>query len=237
MKSFSIIIPTLNEQNFIGELINDILNQNLRPEEIIVVDGFSTDKTREIAQKYKAVKLLKCPPHVASQRNYGARFTTGELLYFLDADTRLTKDFFSNSQKKLGKAGIACPYYLPYNSNFFIFIIYLFFNAMFFLFQKISASGAGSAIIVKKSVFLKLNGFDINVRFEDIEFIRRAAGKYNFRIISVVIWVSDRRFKRYGILKTFLQYLILSTFFLFNQFNYSGLFSYEFGKYKSNRSV
>ena len=235
MKSFSVVIPTLNEQSYITSLLNDIKNQPEKPNEIIVVDGFSTDSTRELVQKYKEVTLLKCPPQTASQRNFGAKQTTGSILFFLDADTRLPNNFFAQSVKKMSGSTVACPYYLPYNSNIFIYLVYVFFNSMFFLFQKISASGAGSSIIVERTTFNRIGGFNIHVKFEDIEFIRRAAKKYSFRMLPQIIWVSDRRFKKYGLFKTTLQYLLLSFLFLFNQFNYSPL-SYQFGKF-DNSSV
>jgi glycosyltransferase involved in cell wall biosynthesis len=232
-KSFTVIIPTLNEQSHIGHLLSDIHNQSILPKQVIVTDGFSTDNTCKIVQQFKNIILLKSPPHLASQRNAAAKLATGHLLFFLDADTRLPPDFFQTSLKKLGGAKICCPFYLPYNSILFIYLTYLFFNLMFFLFQKTSASGAGSCIIVSRSVFQKIGGFNIHVKFEDIEFIRRTSKKFPFKMIPQVIWVSDRRFRKYGFLKTTLQYLLLSFLFLFDQFNYSPVFPYKFGKYNS----
>lgn len=234
MISFSIIIPTLNEEHYIGNLLTDIKNQTIKPEEVIVVDGFSKDNTRKVIKKFPFVKLLKCPSNIASQRNFGAKNTNTKVLLFLDADTRLTNP---DQLKKLiqqfikSKSDISCPYYLPHNSNIIIFLIYIFFNSMFFLFQKISASGAGTALIIRSAVFRKLRGFNTNTKFEDIEFIRRASKKYRFSMLPSYIWVSDRRFKKYGTVKTTIQYLLLSILFLFNQFNYSPAFPYQFGKY------
>ena len=235
MRSFSIIIPTLNEQHYISDLLTDIDSQTLKPKEVIVVDGFSKDNTRKIVKKISFVTLLNCPSNIASQRNFGAKNTTSKTLLFLDADTRLRdKNFLKNlmSQFSQSKSDIACPYYLPYKSNYGISFVYLFFNVMFFLFQKISASGAGSAIIIKSNVFKSINGFNSNIKFEDIELIRRASKQYSFSMLNNFIWVSDRRFKKYGIVHTTIQYLILSAFFLFNQFNLSLGFSYPFGKFK-----
>ncbi len=228
MNSFSIIIPTLNEEGFIGYLLNDICTQPVKPKEIVVVDGNSTDNTRNIVKKFKEVKLLKTKPQLATQRNIGAKHATGQILIFLDADTRLPNEFL---KKVLNKdIRVSCPIYLPYKSNFLINLVYLFFDLMFFIFQKVSASGAGSCIIVSNKLFTRLNGFNEAVKFEDIEFIRRASGKAQFSILPIYIWVSDRRFRKYGIFKTTLQYFLLSFLFLFNQFNISP-FSYSFGNH------
>jgi glycosyltransferase involved in cell wall biosynthesis len=235
MNDFSIIIPTLNEQDYITDLLTDISNQTIKPKKVIVVDGFSKDKTRKMIKKFPFVTLLNCPSNIASQRNFGAKNTTAKTIIFLDADTRLRdKKFLKNLiiQFSKSKSDIACPFYLPYKSTFTIFFIYLFFNCMFFLFQKLSASGAGSTIIIKSKVFKNLAGFNTNIKFEDIELIRRASKKYSFSMINSFIWVSDRRFRKYGTLRTTIQYLILSVLFLFNQFNLSPGISYSFGKFR-----
>ncbi len=234
MKTFSVIIPTLNEQQYISGILNDIKKQTTQPTEIIVVDGFSKDKTQKIiSQKFQYVKLYSTPPNVSSQRNYGAKNATADYLIFLDADTRLPdKNFFKKfSTHMQNNQKIFCPYYLPYKSNPVIFTVYLFFNSMFFLFQNISPSGAGSCIVTEKKLFIKLKGFNQEINFEDIELIRRASKIVSFKMILQYIWVSDRRFKKYGVLKTTIQYLVLSILFLFNQFNIKAGFSYQFGKY------
>jgi glycosyltransferase involved in cell wall biosynthesis len=234
MKTFSVIIPTLNEQQYISGILTDIKKQTTQPTEIIVVDGFSKDKTQKIiSQKFQYVKLYSTPPNISSQRNYGAKNATANYLIFLDADTRLPNNqFFNQLQSRMNKNNkIFCPFYLPYKSNPIIFVIYLFFNTMFFVFQKIVASGAGSCVIIEKKLFLKLGGFNQDTRFEDIELIRKASKITNFKMTPQFIWVSDRRFKKYGIIRTTIQYLVLSFLFLFNQFNHDAGFSYQFGKY------
>lgn len=236
MKTFSVIIPTLNEQNYISDILNDIQIQETKPKEIIIVDGFSKDRTVKIVKKkFPKVKLYSSPPNVSSQRNFGAKNSTADYLIFLDADTRLsnTNFFIKVSSQIQSNQKIFCPYYLPYKSNLIILGIYLFFNTMFFLFQKISASGAGSCIVIERKLFLKLGGYNPNTKFEDIELIRKASKLVSFRMIPQFIWVSDRRFKKYGVVKTTIQYLVLSVLFLFNQFNTKAGFSYQFGKYNN----
>lgn len=234
MKTFSVIIPTLNEQQYISGILTDIKKQTTQPSEIIVVDGYSKDKTQKIIrQKFPNVKLYSIPANVSSQRNFGAKNATADYLIFLDADTRLPNEFFFYKVNSYinDRLKVFCPYYLPYKSNPVIFMIYLFFNSMFFIFQKISASGAGSCMVIEKKLFTKLGGFNQDVKFEDIELIRKASKNEKFSMAPLFIWVSDRRFKKYGIIRTTIQYLILSILFLLNQFNYSAGISYQFGKY------
>ena len=84
----SVVIPALNEERHLGQLLSDIQRQSLRPEEVIVVDAGSTDATVRIAEQSQTVVLYGKPP-VAHGRNLGGYGATGELIFFLDADTRL----------------------------------------------------------------------------------------------------------------------------------------------------
>ena len=56
-KLLTIVIPTLNEEEAIGKVIDEILEQGFEPEQILVVDGYSTDRTVEIARS-KGVRVV-----------------------------------------------------------------------------------------------------------------------------------------------------------------------------------
>jgi glycosyltransferase involved in cell wall biosynthesis len=89
----SIIIPTLNEEAFLGLCLRSISKLE-RPAgigtlEVIVVDNFSTDSTPEIARN-AGVKLIQQPPkNVSNSRNTGAKAANGAYLAFVDADCEL----------------------------------------------------------------------------------------------------------------------------------------------------
>ena len=88
--SISIIIPTLDEADFIAGTLASI------PEEpgleVIVVDGGSRDDTPVIARSLGALVLFS-PPGRARQMNLGAATSNGDILLFLHADTRLPEGF------------------------------------------------------------------------------------------------------------------------------------------------
>lgn len=87
----SVIIRTLNEEKNIEECIHFCIQNN--PYEIIVVDGNSNDKTREIVRKFKDVKLISCEKGLARQRDKGinACSPTTQYIAIVDADDRLDK--------------------------------------------------------------------------------------------------------------------------------------------------
>ncbi|MCS7092722.1 MAG: glycosyltransferase, partial [Patescibacteria group bacterium] len=118
-KTIGIVIPTLNEEDHIGLLLSDLENQTIKANEILVVDGKSSDKTREIVKKYKNVKLIKSKRGVGHQRHFGAQRLTSDILVFLDADTRVKPNFIEKIFFYFGKHNpdIACAYYLPSSKN------------------------------------------------------------------------------------------------------------------------
>ena len=84
----SIIIPTKNSEATIEKCLHSIRNQTYPHIEIIIVDAFSKDKTKEIAENYRAqVFVIKAKRSEA--RNIGAEKAKGELIFFLDSDMEI----------------------------------------------------------------------------------------------------------------------------------------------------
>ena len=81
----SIIVPTKNSEATIGKCLEFIRNQTYPNIEIIVVDNYSMDNTKEIAQKYGARIYLKGPER-ASQVNFGVKKAKGKYVYRVDSD-------------------------------------------------------------------------------------------------------------------------------------------------------
>ena len=100
-KLISIIIPCYNDEFYINNMINSLLNQSFNDYEIIFVDDGSSDKSYEKAlnklkvlesSKYKVIKQEN--QGVSEARNTGIKHATGKYLYFLDADDYIDKDLF-----------------------------------------------------------------------------------------------------------------------------------------------
>lgn len=233
-KKLGVVIPTLNEEDHIGFILNDLRKQTKKASEILVIDGHSSDKTKEIVAKYKNVKFVSSKRGVGLQRHLGAQKLKSDILLFLDADTRIKKNCIEKTLFYFNKydIDIACAYYLPLSKNIIIWIVYLFFNLIFFIFQKISPSGAGAFIAVKKSHYQKVGGFETKYTYDDIQFIRKAAKEGKFMIMPFYVLVSDRRFRKDGIIKTTVLYLYLSLFFLLGAFDKANKIKYKFGHYK-----
>ena len=99
----SIIIPTFNYEKFIKRAIASVLNQNLLPSELIIIDDGSTDNTEALVSKYLNQGLpisldyyIKKNQGVAAARNDGAGYARGDYILFLDADDKLLPDALKN---------------------------------------------------------------------------------------------------------------------------------------------
>lgn len=91
MPRISVIVPTFNNGPFILETIQSILAQTLPPDEIIVVDDGSTDRTGEIVEAIQDPRLRYVYQEnagVSVARNTGLSLSTGEYIAFIDADDR-----------------------------------------------------------------------------------------------------------------------------------------------------
>lgn len=85
----SIIVPTLNEEKIIEKMLTALKDFTSMEHEVIVADGFSTDGTISIAEKYADKVVVhdgKTRQTIGLGRNSGADVAKGEYLVFLDAD-------------------------------------------------------------------------------------------------------------------------------------------------------
>ncbi len=96
----SIIIPCRNEEKFIGKCLDSIILQNYPKEklEVLVIDGISEDKTREIiknySQKYSFVKFLDNPKKfIPSALNIGIKNSKGEVIIRMDSHAVYDKNY------------------------------------------------------------------------------------------------------------------------------------------------
>lgn len=91
----SVVVGVRNEERFIEECIESLLKLNYPKDcyEIIIVDGMSTDKTRELVQKYPVRLLLNERKNVAAARNLGVESSKGDLVAFTDGDCKVDPDW------------------------------------------------------------------------------------------------------------------------------------------------
>jgi len=97
---FSIVIPCLNEEDYIGRCLDSIAAQNYDRDliEVVIVDGNSTDKTHDIIKRYQSenpnIKLFFNPEKKTPRSlNIGIKNSTGDVVVILGAHTKVHEDF------------------------------------------------------------------------------------------------------------------------------------------------
>lgn len=103
-------MPIYNEEKYIGKCLDSILEQDYPKDdlEILLVDGMSKDRTREIIanymQKFPYIKLLNNPHQIAPcAMNIGIKASHGEVIIRLDAHVKYPNNYFSILKKKLNE--------------------------------------------------------------------------------------------------------------------------------------
>lgn len=111
----SVVIPALNEEQSIRVLLQDLLNQTLKPAEIVITDGGSTDGTREIIEEFigngapvKLIRVSKSMPGRA--RNLAAREVRTDWIAFTDAGITLTPDWLEALTTRAGETSADVVY-------------------------------------------------------------------------------------------------------------------------------
>ena len=226
----SIIIPALNEENYLPKLLDCIKKQTYTDYEVIVADAHSTDNTRKIAKKY-GCKIVKGGCHPGIARNDGAKIAKGDVLLFLDADSMIEKNYIKSaldeiSKNKLDAAG---SYLYPSTNNSIDKLILVIFNAWILATQYFYPNACGTGILCKKWLHEKINGFDETIKLsEDMDYVKRAGKIGKFRIIkNLKIIYSMRRYAEEGRFKVGLK-LLLSAFYrlIFGEIR-SNVFKYD----------
>jgi glycosyltransferase involved in cell wall biosynthesis len=95
----SVVIPTFNSERFLEKCLCSVKKQSYPNVEVIVVDNYSTDKTREIARKYADLVLLKGSER-SVQVNFGVRHGRGKFVYRVDSDSVAEPNVVGEAVKK-----------------------------------------------------------------------------------------------------------------------------------------
>ncbi|MBW4689664.1 MAG: TIGR04283 family arsenosugar biosynthesis glycosyltransferase [Komarekiella atlantica HA4396-MV6] len=195
-----IIIPVLNEARNINEAITTI--QPSTNIEVIVVDGGSQDNTLEIAQSL-GVKIISSSPGRAAQMNAGAMATSGEILLFLHADTRLPAEFDAMIRTALQRPQtVAGAFNLRIDAS--LLSLRWVEWGVNWRSRFCQMPYGDQAIFLTKEVFQQIGRFPELPIMEDFELMRRLKCIGKIVIIPVPVVTSARRWLQKGVFKTML---------------------------------
>ncbi len=208
----SIIIPTLNEESTLPSLLSYVLKHIDRSvTEVLVVDGKSSDRTVEKAQK-SGVQVVIAPERGrASQMNYGAGLARGDLLYFLHSDTYPPPEFMDHITRAAREGYEAGCFQLGFDEERPLLRFYSWFTQF-----DINAFRFGDqSLFVEASLFDEIGGFDCSLEvMEDNEIMYRLKNRADFKIMPARVETSARRYERNGVFR--LQILFTLIYLLFH---------------------
>ena len=206
LQRVSVIIPTLNEAAQLPETLSRVAAA--KPYEIIITDGDSTDVTVAIAAEAGA-RIVLTERGRGAQMNAGASAATGELLFFLHADTLPPPDYpdaicetLSSPQNIAGAFRFSLREPRPAGAA-----IIEKFTAWRNRWHSLPYGDQG--IFIRRSAFEALGQFPIWPMLEDIEFIRRARRHGRVIIHPAAVQTSARRWQQHGAIRTFLRHQMI----------------------------
>jgi rSAM/selenodomain-associated transferase 2 len=196
----SVIIPALNEEACLERCIESIRSAGMGCE-IIVADGGSKDRTREAAESYPEVRVVRSEPGRGNQMNSGASHARGELLLFLHADTVLEKGWHDDIAAALRSDEVI--------GGAFTFAIdnpmqkYRGVEAWVSMRCRIFRLPYGDqAIFIRRSAFEKLSGYKDMPLMEDVDLVTRMKKLGRIALLKTKAVTSGRRWVSKGLIRT-----------------------------------
>lgn len=185
--TLSVIIPTYNEEKHLGRLLKSLAYVD--PDEVIVVDGGSNDRTCNIAIE-EGARVINAEKGRGSQLKKGALASCGELLLFLHADTYFTEKI---DLRRLYLSGIRAGFFklvFDVKRGLSLSILERLINLRARLF---SLPYGDHGLFIERKLYFEADGFSDLPFLEDLDFVLRLRKLYPPKYLPHKIVVSSRK--------------------------------------------
>jgi len=186
----SVVIPTLNEAENIGRLL-DLLAEAPGVWEVVVADGGSTDGTREIVLE-RGVRLVAAEKGRGQQLRAGAEAATGNALLFLHADVVPPRDVAAQISTALEKGFVGGNFRLLYPGGG---RLGRWLEALHPAYRRLGRYYGDSGIFVRRDVYERVGGMPYVPIMEDVIFVRRLEAAGPTAYLPGPVISSPRRWK------------------------------------------
>ena len=220
----SIVIPTLNEARAIGDTLEAVSRLNGR-HELLVVDGGSEDQTLDIVRR-AGVPAIACERGRGRQMHQGALSASGEVLWFLHADTHPPAHASDRILEALAQPGVvAGNFALEFDGGTRPARVL---TRMYPWFRLLGLCYGDSGIFVRTAVYRQIGGFHPFPIFEDLDLIQRLKSHGRFVHLPCALVTSSRRFEGRSFTWTFARWTAMQVLF------WAGVHPNVLGRYYSD---
>jgi rSAM/selenodomain-associated transferase 2 len=206
-------MPVLNEMPGLQQTLLGLRPLRGNRVELVVVDGGSTDGSREAA-RYGADQLLDSRPGRAAQMNLGAESSSGELLLFLHADTLLPANALQEVERGLAESGRDWGGFdIRLSGNRWpLRVVEWMMNRR----SRWTGIATGDQMMfVRRSAFEQVGGFPDQALMEDLVLSKRLKALSRPLCLPGPVISSSRRWEQHGVLRTiFLMWKLRLAWFL-----------------------
>jgi rSAM/selenodomain-associated transferase 2 len=205
----SVIIPTFNEESTILKTL-EAISRLVNVDEVVIVDGGSADKTVEIIENYPMEKPLRLvefgEANRGKQLHEGTKHASGEIFWFLHADTRPVQGCAREIKKYMNYTEVV-------GGNFQVIFDggsrwAHFLTRLYPQLKSIGLIYGDSAIFARRETYEKIGGFKPLPIFEDVDFYKRLQKKGDFMYLQKSVTTSSRRFQNRSFIWTFTKWSI-----------------------------
>ncbi|WP_292889584.1 TIGR04283 family arsenosugar biosynthesis glycosyltransferase [Nonlabens sp.] len=200
----SIIIPVLNEEASILKLLLHLKEyaQNASSLEVILVDGGSTDGTVPLVTDFALainkpiVKIYSSEKGRGKQLQHGTTVATGELLYFLHADSYPPRNYDAHIAKAVKEGNPAGCFRMKFESwHPWLIII-----GWFTRFSWKACRGGDQSQYITRDLYNEIGGYNTQIPiYEDYDLITRLYERGHYHVIPKWLKTSARRYHKKGV--------------------------------------
>ena len=180
--TLDIVVICLDERRHLPRCLRAINGANHAglSVQVLVVDGGSTDRSRELARELGA-RVIDSPRGIPRQRNAGGRAATAQLLAYVDADVALTSQWFATVARRFAderRQLLGSTPQLPAAASWIARAYWLHWARPSGATQRIARQLSTQSLVMGREVFTEVDGFDERLRVdEDTDFVFRARAR------------------------------------------------------------